>query len=65
MKRNVDDIISIAITLAVTVIFIGQTIATWPSPFRLGKFQLEHHNPISALFRHSHNQSIASNAADK
>ncbi len=47
-------IVSLTIALAVTVIFVGETVAEWPVPFRVSKFQLEFQNPFAVLGPVSH-----------
>ncbi len=63
MQRNNNRselIVSLTIAIAVTVIFVGETVAEWPTPFRVSKFQLEFQNPLSVL-RQVPQQMIAGN----
>jgi hypothetical protein len=50
MDRKLDALISLAVALAVTALFVGNTLARWPDPFRLQKFAVQRENP--AAFRH-------------
>jgi hypothetical protein len=38
MKRKLDDTISVALAVEVTLVFAGQTVASWPAPLRLNEF---------------------------
>jgi hypothetical protein len=53
MKRKLDDIISVVLALSVTVLFVCQTIASWPTPVRLNHFHVERLNPFT-FFRTAH-----------
>ncbi len=63
MQRNGNRsewIVSLTIALAVTIIFVGETVALWPTPLRLSEFHLEFYNPFAVL-RHGSHQMIAGN----
>ncbi len=63
MQRNdnrLELIVSLTIAFAVTIIFVVETVAHWPTPFRMKEFQLEFHNPLAVL-RHVPPQRIAGN----
>jgi hypothetical protein len=48
VTRKLDDVVSIAVAVAVTLIFGAQTMASWPSPLQeLHKLPLERHHPIA------------------
>jgi hypothetical protein len=46
MQRNNN---RLAIAIVVTIIFVGETIAEWPTPLRVSQFQLEFYNPFKAI----------------
>ncbi len=63
MQRNgnrSEMIVSLTIAIAVTIIFVAETVLEWPTPFRLSEFQLEIYNPFAVL-RHVPDQRIAGN----
>ncbi len=52
-RRNIRSelFVSLVIAVAVTIIFVGQTIVRWPDPMQLSRFHLELSNPFSGMFR--------------
>ncbi len=48
-SRLRDDVITVAVTAVVTVIFLVYTILSWPHPSRLSNFSLELHGPLKHL----------------
>jgi hypothetical protein len=56
MLGKVGDIASVAIAVAVSVLFVGVTFARWPIPARLRNFHTEFVNPLGSL--HGHHQGI-------
>jgi hypothetical protein len=63
MQRNDNRselLVSLTIAVVVTIIFAGETVAGWPTPFRVSQFQLEFYNPFAVL-RHVPNTMIAGN----
>jgi hypothetical protein len=56
-----DDLLSIVIALAVTVLFASQTLASWPAPFQLSRFEIQYDHPVTAL-RHRPSHRVALNA---
>ena len=51
MHRKSGDLVSITIALGLTVLFVGETLARWPSPSRLHTFQIEYINPFGPLHK--------------
>jgi hypothetical protein len=49
------------IALAVTVLFASQTLASWPAPFQLSRFEIQYDHPVTAL-RHRPSHRVALNA---
>ncbi len=56
MRGTLDDIISVVVVSAVTVLFVGTTFARWPIPSRLRSFHIEYVNPLGSF--HSHGQGL-------
>jgi hypothetical protein len=44
-----DDVITLAINAAVTLIFIVYTVVSWPHPSRMSNFSLKFHGPLKDL----------------
>ncbi len=62
MGQRRDYLVSLAIALVVTVVFLAETMTAWPHPFRLHTFQLERDNPFAGL-RHVSEKSLTLNSA--
>ncbi len=49
-NRRSEFLVSIVIAVALTILFVGQTVLDWPDPMHLSRFHLEYYNPFSGIF---------------
>ena len=59
MRQKLDDFVSVALALAVSILFVGTSVVRWPHPYRLQKFQIEYAEPFGSF--HDHRIHIAHN----
>jgi hypothetical protein len=59
MGRKFEDIVSVTIAISLTLLFVEQTFARWPTPLRLQNFSIERTSPFEVLHsRHTKNLLI-------